>query len=50
VDNDSFRLALALVAIVLAGIDEVKARGTALTPWGVIALGVAAATAWWPEN
>jgi hypothetical protein len=49
-DNDSFRLALAIVAIVLAGIDEVRARGAALTPWGVIAIGVALATMWWPED
>jgi hypothetical protein len=50
VDNDSFRLALAIVAIVLAGIDEIRARGAALTPWAVIAVGIALSTAWWPES
>lgn len=49
-DNNSFRLALAIVAIVLALVDEVRARGTSLTGWGVVALGVALTSAWWPES
>lgn len=49
-DNNSFRLALAIVAIVLAGIDEVRARGQGLTSWAVIAIAVALATEWWPEG
>jgi hypothetical protein len=49
-DNDSIRLALAIVAIVLAGVDLVRTRGTALTSWGVVALGVALTTAYWPDN
>jgi hypothetical protein len=49
-DSDSFRLALAIVAVIVAAIDEVRAGGSSLTAWGVIALGVAVATAWWPEG
>jgi hypothetical protein len=49
-DNDSFRLALAIVAIVLAGVDLVRTRGVALTSWAVVALGVALTTAYWPDD
>jgi len=57
-DNDSFRLALAIVAIVLAGVDLVRTRGVALvrtrgvalTSWAVVALGVALTTVYWPDN
>jgi hypothetical protein len=31
--------ALAIVAILLALVDEIRARGTSLTAWGVVFLG-----------
>lgn len=40
----------ALAALVLAGIDQLRARGQALTTWAAIALAVALLLAWWPDG
>jgi hypothetical protein len=48
-DNNSVRLALAIVALVLAAIDLVQKRGQSLVAWAVVAVSVALCTAYWPD-
>lgn len=47
--NTDIQFALALVGLILGGVELVRSRATALIAWAVVATALALTLAWWPR-